>query len=74
MSDRLSMKFTASNSVKKIAPVMKIAKKAAPTPQPTSIQQYVVDGGKPASAWRAAYGGGGESFSLKKGCGCGGGG
>ena len=74
MSDRLSMKFTASNSVQKIAPVMKIAKKAAPTPQPTSIQQHIVGGGKPASAWRAAYGNSNDSFPLKKGCGCGGGG
>lgn len=75
MSQRLSMKFTASNSNQKIAPVMKIPK-TAQQPKSTSQVKQVAEqlkqsGGKPASAWRAAYGGGG-SFGLKKGCGCGG--
>jgi len=64
------MKFTGSNSNQKITPVMKIPK-TAPPPKITPAQQLLGGGGRPASAWRAAYGTAG-SYSLKKGCGCGG--
>ena len=67
---RLNMKFTGSNSLQRITPVMKI-QKTAPPPKPTPAQQQQANGGRPASAWRAAYGSGG-SYSLKSGCGCGG--
>ena len=73
MSQRFSMKFTGSNSMQKITPVMKIKKTAPPPPSQEKLVAELssLSGGRPASAWRAAYGNGG-SFGLKKGCGCGG--
>jgi hypothetical protein len=73
MSMRLNMKFTGSNSVQRITPVMKIQKTAPPTQPTPAQQQQQARGGRPVSSWRAAYGSGG-SYSLKSSCGCGGGG
>ena len=71
MSQRLSMKFTGANSNNRIVPIMKLnMTKNASTPKPNQVTESS-NNGVQASAWRRAAGNG-ESFSLKKGCGCGG--
>jgi hypothetical protein len=71
MSERFSMKFTGSHSNKRIVPVMKL-QKVISNPNPVPTQQRITNGTLLSSSWRAAYGNAGNSFPIKKSCGCGG--
>ena len=65
------MKFTGSHSNVRIVPVMKIPK-VAPNPISVPTQQKITQATLLASSWRAAYSNAGNSFPIKKSCGCGG--
>ena len=73
MLERFNMKFTGAHSNIRIAPIMKVPKVTPnPNPTPAPTQQRMTNGTLLlASAWRAAYGNGGNTFPVSKGCGCG---